>query len=47
MFVDAMGSNWPRVYFVSYWLLTTMILLNIIISFVLEIYTTVGEDIQN
>ena len=47
MYVDAMGSKWPRVYFVTYWLLTTMILLNIIISFVLEIYTTVGEDIQN
>ena len=46
MYTDILGNNWPRVYFVSYWLVVNMIMLNIIISFVLEIYTTVGEDIQ-
>lgn len=46
MYTDIIGNNWARVYFVSYWLITDLIMLNIIISFVLEIYTTVGEDIQ-
>ena len=45
MICDCVGNNWPRVYFVSYWLITTLIFINIIISFVLEIYTEVGEDI--
>ena len=46
MYTEVIGNNWARVYFVSYWLITDMIMLNIIISFVLEIYTTVGEDIE-
>ena len=46
IYTDIMGSNWPRVYFVSYWIITVLMALNIIISFVLEIYTTVGDTIM-
>ena len=46
IYTDIMGSNWPRVYFVSYWVITVLMALNIIISFVLEIYTTVGDTIM-
>ena len=46
MYTDIIGNNWPRVYFVSYWAVTVLIMLNIIVSFVLEIYTTVGETIE-
>jgi two pore calcium channel protein 2 len=45
IYTDISGSNWPRVYFVSYWVFSCMIVLNIVISFVLEIYSTVGDDI--
>ena len=46
MYTDIIGNNWPRVYFVTYWAVTVLIMLNIIVSFVLEIYTTVGETIE-
>ena len=46
IYTDIMESNWPRVYFVSYWIITVLMALNIIISFVLEIYTTVGDTIM-
>ena len=45
MYVDILGSNWPRVYFIAYWIITVLIMLNIVISFVLEIYDTVGDEI--
>jgi hypothetical protein len=45
MFTDVIGNNWPRVYFISYWVIVNLVVLNIVISFVLEIYDTVGEDI--
>ena len=47
MYTDILEANWPRVYFVSYWIITVLIMLNIIISFVLEIYTTVGDQIMD
>ena len=46
MYTDIMDSGWPRVYFITYWAITVLIMLNIIVSFVLEIYTTVGETIE-
>ena len=38
MFSDIVGNNWPRVYFISFWVFTVLIMLNLVISFVLEIY---------
>jgi len=37
------GNNWPRVYFASFWVVTVLIMLNLVISFVLEIYGEVEE----
>ena len=48
IYTDISGSNWPIVYFVSYWIITVLIMLNLIISFVLEIYSSVeGETLAD
>ena len=40
------GSNWPRFFFISFWILTVLIMLNLVISFVLEIYQDVGQIVK-
>ena len=45
MYVVIMGSEWPRLYFTSFWIICTLIMLNIVISFVLEIYGSIGDEI--
>lgn len=37
--------NWPRIFFSIFFFLVALIILNIIISFVLEIYDVVGDDV--
>jgi hypothetical protein len=38
MFCIVMDNHWPRTFFVAFWVLTVLIMLNLVISFVLEIY---------
>jgi len=47
MYCVILGSSWPRVYFTTFWILCTLIMLNIVISFVLEIYGSIGDEIKN
>ena len=47
MYCVITGSNWPRFYFTTFWIICTLIMLNIVISFVLEIYGSIGDEIQN
>ena len=44
MYCSLVGNNWPRVYFTTFYMTTIMIMLNIVISFVLEIYSVSLED---
>ena len=44
MYCVISGSVWPRVYFSTFWILCTLIMLNIVISFVLEIYGSIGDE---
>lgn len=45
MFCYVTGGIWPTIYFVSFWLVTVLIFLNLVISFVLEIYSDVSNSI--
>lgn len=45
MYCAIMGHNWPRLYFTTFWIICTLIMLNIVISFVLEIYGSIGDEI--
>lgn len=36
-FVAAMGSRWPRLFFLLYYLLAVLIVLNIIVAFILQV----------
>ena len=36
---DVIGANWPRAYFIAFWIATVLIMLNLVVSFVLEIYS--------
>ena len=40
-------STWPRLYFSIFFFLVALIILNIIISFVLELYDVVGDDVED
>merc|ERR1711957_1045362 len=46
MGTDGVPSNWPRTFFVAFWVLTVLIMLNLVISFVLEIYSETGEVVD-
>ena len=39
MFCALCGANWPRFYFSLFFVISIMVMMNIIVSFVLEIYT--------
>ena len=40
------NSGWPRTFFVAFWVLTVLIMLNLVISFVLEIYSDTAEGVD-
>jgi two pore calcium channel protein len=44
MFVLVKGNNWPRCFFVAFWVIVVLIMLNLVISFILEIYSETEED---
>lgn len=46
MFVEAIGHDWPRVYFAVFWLCSVCFIVNILLSFLLEIYSSVSDDIK-
>ena len=46
MFCIVTGTIWPRLFFVLFWVLTVLIMLNIVIAFVLEIYNSVSDEIS-
>lgn len=39
-------STWPRMYFTTFWIICTLIMLNIVVSFVLEIYGSIGDEME-
>jgi hypothetical protein len=44
MLCEIKGTQLPRMFFMSFWVLTVLIMLNLVISFILEIYSdTEGE----
>ena len=47
MYCVVLGNNWPRLYFTTFWVICTLIMLNIVISFVLEIYGSIGDEIAD
>ena len=47
MYCAIIGNNWPRLYFTTFWIICTLIMLNIVISFVLEIYGSIGDEIHD
>ena len=40
------GNSWPRLYFTTFWVICTLIMLNIVISFVLEIYGSIEDEME-
>ena len=44
MYCDLYGNNWPRWYFSIFFIMTIMVILNIVVSFVLDIYTVSLEE---
>ena len=46
MYYYVMDSSWPIFYFMLFWVMTVLIMLNLVIAFVLDIYTEVSQNIQ-
>ena len=46
MYAALVGANWPRFYFSLFFVVSIMVMMNIIVSFVLEIYTVSLEESQ-
>ena len=46
MFRQALGSNWPVLYFVIWWAVSVLVLQNLIIAFVMEIYGQTTEQVE-
>ena len=46
MFIDIMGNDFPKLFFVSFWILTVLIIFNLVISNIIEIYDSVEADIS-
>ena len=40
-----LGNNWVKVYFASFWVTVVLVMLNIVTSFVLEIYAGAAGEI--
>ena len=46
MYTYVLESFWPRIYFVTFWIFSVLIMLNIAVAFVLDIYHSVSDDIK-
>ena len=46
MYCTVMDAQWPRLYFSLFWVVSVMIMLNIVISYVLEMYSIVAEEVE-
>ena len=46
MYCDVVGSYYPQVYFISFWVVTVLIMLNLVIAFMIEIYEAANNETQ-
>ena len=46
MYCYVFGSGWPILFFVSFWMLTVLIMLNLVIAFILDIYGNVSSEVE-
>lgn len=44
MYCYVMQSNWPILYFMSFWTITVFIMLNLVIAFVIDIYESTEKE---
>lgn len=47
LYCYTLKSSWPRLFFVSWWITTVLILQNLIISFVMEIYGSTNSEVES
>ena len=45
MFIDINGNDFPKLFFVSFWILTVLIIFNLVISNIIEIYDSVESEV--
>lgn len=39
MYCELVGNSWPRLFFIVWWILSMLILANIVVAFIMEIYS--------
>lgn len=46
MYCKVLGNSWPRVYFISWWAVAVLVMMNLVISFVMDIHSSVATDVE-
>jgi len=46
MYCTVTGNDWPRLFFALFWIFSVCMMLNLVISFVLEVYSSVVEEMS-
>ena len=46
MYIDIAGNKFPELFFISFWILTVLIIFNLVISNVIEIYDSVEAEVS-
>ena len=46
MYADVEGRDWPRLFFVSFWVIVVLLVLNIVVSIVIYIYDSVHDEVE-
>lgn len=46
MYAELVGNSGPRVYFTVWWILSMLILANLVVAFIMEIYGTVSAEVD-
>ena len=44
MYVDITGTTWTRVYFISFYVLSVAVILNIVVAFAIDMYSSVESN---
>ena len=46
MYENIENHAWPRIFFISFWVIVVLIVLNIIVSIVIDIYDSVHDEVE-
>lgn len=46
MYCFVFDSSWPKLFFIAFWTVTVLVMLNLVVSFVVDIYGNVSQEVE-